>query len=148
MHFIRIWKGICTCKYKFWSCNIHAAVCLVQYQLPWFIETMEIDRMLIGCGECIVCIPVKWPWMFPVSPLKISGAPGNIQGNLPGMYLHLTLRWLRPMVMEGPIYELDWRNKRHSVFECDHAGTCPYVCEKSVLCCTQHDKPKTLVTLY
>ena len=26
-------------------------------------------------------IPVKLPWIFPGAPLKINGAPGNIQGN-------------------------------------------------------------------
>ena len=30
-------------------------------------------------------IPVKLPWIFPGAPLKINGAPGNIQGNLTGM---------------------------------------------------------------
>ena len=28
------------------------------------------------------CIPVKLPCLFPGTPLKINGAPGNIQGNL------------------------------------------------------------------
>ena len=30
-------------------------------------------------------IPVKLPWIFPAAPLKINGAPGNIQGNLTAM---------------------------------------------------------------
>ena len=39
-------------------------------------------------GElCSICKSVKLPWIFPRAPLKINGAPGNIQGNLTGMYL-------------------------------------------------------------
>ena len=39
-------------------------------------------------------MPVKSPWIFPGASLKvnISGAPGNIQGNLTGMH-HLLKEW-------------------------------------------------------
>ena len=33
-------------------------------------------------------IPVKLPWIFPGAPLKINGAPGNIQGNLTALLEH------------------------------------------------------------
>ena len=33
-----------------------------------------------------VPIPVKLAWIFPGAPLKINGAPGNIQTNLIGIY--------------------------------------------------------------
>ena len=39
---------------------------------------------LLG-NYALTTILVQLPWIFPGAPLKINGAPGNIQGNLTGM---------------------------------------------------------------
>ena len=53
------------------------------------------DRVVLGTfGAASIRIPggnygiiaVKLPWIFPGAPLKINGAPGNIQGNLTAMH--------------------------------------------------------------
>ena len=36
-------------------------------------------------SACSRCKPIELPWIFPGAPLKINGAPGNIQGNSTGM---------------------------------------------------------------
>ena len=48
----------------------------------------------IGGGSYRVYLP-RLPWIFPGAPLKINGAPGNIQGNLTGMLLR-HIGWLLP----------------------------------------------------
>ena len=49
---------------------------------PGFIQCSAIFNIMSCCRYLSTL-----PWIFPEAPLKINGAPGNIQGNLTGMML-------------------------------------------------------------
>ena len=67
---------------------------IAEHQASWgttssvliIIHTCRVTLDILSKIDDII-IPVKIPWIFPGAPLKINGAPGNIQGNLAGMIL-------------------------------------------------------------
>ena len=47
----------------------------------------HLGRLTGACGKLGVANLSWLPWVFPEAPLKVSGAPGNIQGNLTALGL-------------------------------------------------------------
>ena len=57
-------------------------------ELLWLRSSWDIGLIFIIL--CRYCRTVKLPWILLGAPLKVNGAPRNIQGNLTGIVLYST----------------------------------------------------------
>ena len=53
----------------------------------------------------------RLPWIFPGAPLNFNGAPGNIQGNLTGMFIAIS-------IIMGPTWRSLWLSKSACKHRC------------------------------
>ena len=64
---------------------LHVAHVAIFFRVASLALGQLYDRLNASEVTQRVYIPVKLPCIFPGAPLKVSGAPGNFQGNLTGM---------------------------------------------------------------
>ena len=70
-------------------CSKYSIICTMKLPiLPISLSHMTVWIFFENCRtstQFTLHMPVKLPWIFPGAPLKINGAPKNIQGNLTGI---------------------------------------------------------------